>query len=126
MSSAFLDWWLMARIRSIEERHRNLRRRLVANAIRGQSAAQTLQSIDDDLRRVALVVRGVTELCVAKGIFTREELEAALLEVDLADGVGDARLDPKVCKPGETKLAELEPADASAKPIVRKKRPGRR
>jgi hypothetical protein len=126
MKAEFLDWWLMARIRSIEERHRILRRRLMTNAIRGQAAARTQQSIDDDLRRVALVVRGVTELCVAKGVFTHDELEAALLEADLADGVGDARLDPKVCKPGETKLAELEPADASAKPIVRRKRPGRR
>lgn len=68
-----------------------------------------VEQLESDLGRVALVARTLADLCVRKGVFSAEEFEAQFREADFADGVGDGRLDPKVVKPGEQKLAQLKP-----------------
>jgi hypothetical protein len=62
-----------------------------------------IEALEMDLGRVALVARALAELCVAKGVLTKEELVRAVQEADLADGVGDQSLSADMVLPGESK-----------------------
>ena len=68
-----------------------------------------IDELEADLARVALLARSLAEVCLDKGVLTKDELRIKLLEVDMADGARDKGLDPKVALPGESKLAELRP-----------------
>jgi len=65
-----------------------------------------LARLEADLARVALLLRTLADLSLAKGLVTKEELARHLLAADLADGVQDERLDPRAVMPGESKPAE--------------------
>ena len=67
-----------------------------------------LDALEYGLGRVALLARTLAELGLTRGAFTKAELEAMLEECDLADGVGDGALDPKVALPGETRTEDLK------------------
>jgi hypothetical protein len=71
-------------------------------------------ALEQALGRVAMLARALAELGLAKGAFTREELERALVEADLADGEGDGVLDADVALPGEGRTVDLEPLDEGA------------
>ena len=103
-------------MRTVDERMEAIRegRRRAA-----KSAGDRTRALEDDLARVALLARSLAELCLEKGLLTEAELGRKIVEVDLADGVGDGRLDPAVALPGEQKLAKLEPLPE--RPIVRRK-----
>jgi hypothetical protein len=91
-----------------------------------KTGAQHARELEDDLGRVALLARALAEVCLQKGLMTREELGRMIEQVDMADGSLDGKLDPKVTLPGESKLAELEPLDpgrAEASKTIRRKKP---
>ena len=50
----------------------------------------------NDLARSTLLIYALSESCIQKGILTREDIDAAVDEIDLFDGVADGRLDPAV------------------------------
>ena len=111
----FTDPYLANRLAELNDQHRRIRRQIRRNR------RATVALVEEDLGQVALLLRGVAELCIDKGIFSAEELAAKLREVDIADGVQDERLDADVVMPGARKLADLEPL-----PVVRKSRKRRR
>lgn len=67
-----------------------------------KTAVERHDALEDDLGRVALLARALAQLCLRQGILKAEDLKNMLLEVDLADGVADRRLDPKAVMPGAT------------------------
>jgi len=113
--------------RASREDARELERRLEAiHKSRMRSAktsAERARELEHDLGRVALLARALAEVCLQKGLLTKAELGAMLLEVDIADGVGDGSLDPRVVMPGESKLADLEPQRAPPVRVRRRQRP---
>ena len=75
------------------------------------STKARIEELEADLGRVALLARSLADLCLARGLVTREELAALLLQADLADGKRDERLQAKVVMPGESKPADPDPAE---------------
>ena len=61
-----------------------------------------IAQLEDDLARAVLLIHSLTEACVQKGIFTREEIARTAAEIDMFDGIADGKLDPKVVRPGES------------------------
>ncbi len=55
---------------------------------------RTLQ-IEEILSRMCLLLKSLTEVCIAKGVFTRDVLEAMIDQIDAGDGVRDGKLDPR-------------------------------
>jgi hypothetical protein len=90
---------------------RRLNLALRRQRIRSRSLEERVQTLELDLARVTMLARAVAELGLAKGAFTVEEFEKALIEADLADGEQSGGLDPGVALPGEQRTAELEPLD---------------
>ena len=80
------------------------------------AAEQRVEALEEALARVTMLARALAELCLAKGLVTRAELERALAEADLADGAEDGGLDPSVALPGEQKAADLEPLEPPRPP----------
>jgi hypothetical protein len=124
MTSADLEWLqLFLANNAAEEREE---RAALLNRVRIRDKNVLRRHVEDlerNLGRVALVARTLADLCIRKGVFSAEEFEAQFREADLADGIGDGRLDPQVVKPGEQKLAELKPlADKPRKLPLHKKR----
>ncbi|HVS18914.1 MAG TPA: hypothetical protein VMT18_09970 [Planctomycetota bacterium] len=96
------------KLRALDRRlNRRIRRRVT-------SQEERIEALETQLGRVAMLARALAELGLDKGAFTREELERALLESDLADGQTDGVLDPDVALPGEERAADLEPLDGDA------------
>jgi len=113
---------LKTHMRSVEQRAR-----------RNRSAARRGElKLEQGLTRVAMVVRAMADLCIARGIFTSEQLLAQLSDADLADGVQDGGLDPELAIPGSHRLVNLPSLDPSVvkrtprSSALRKKKPGRR
>lgn len=104
----------------------NARRR--SGARRRVDLAARVDELELDLMRVTLLARTLADLCLAKGLVTEGEFDAQLRETDFADGVADDGLDPKLARPGQRRLARLEPVDETStpprptKPIVRTKK----
>lgn len=74
-----------------------------------------IDQLEDDLGRTLLLVQTLAELCVAKGLLTREEIAKMADRVDRADGVKDGRLDPEMLRPKRTaeeeRKAEVSPEE---------------
>lgn len=51
-----------------------------------------LARVRADLDRVSLLAKSLADLCVERGVLTREQLHDKVLALDLADGVRDGRL----------------------------------
>ncbi len=113
-SNYFLHDFFTARefnlIKERERRRRNQRLR------QRRADQQRLEALEDHLARVAMLARGLADACLAKGVFTKEELARFLLEADLADGVEDGGLDPSVVLPGEEDHADLRPLEDDEEP----------
>jgi len=92
---------------------------------RQKSAKVRIEALEDDLGRVALLARALADLCLSKGLLTKEELVRQLLQADLADGKQDQRLQAKVVMPGESKPADKEPSrdPAAKKQRMKRSRP---
>lgn len=105
--------WPHHALRKDTDRKMHALNRRISSRLRRQSANQEerVAALELALGRVAMLARALAELGLAKGAFTREEIERALVEADLGDGEGDGGLDPEVALPGEERAAELEPLD---------------
>lgn len=84
-------------LRELEQRTREL---ALVSAHRRTQTARKLEEVERDLARVALVVRAIADLAIARGVFTDAQLRAQFDQADFADGVFDAALDPKLVAPG--------------------------
>jgi hypothetical protein len=123
MSSGDLEWLQLFLANNAAEEREERAARLNRVRIHDKNVTRRhVQDLERDLGRVALVARSLAELCIRKGVFSAEEFEAQFRESDLADGVSDGRLDPKVVKPGEQKLADLKPIPREPTPAPPKKR----
>ncbi len=87
----------LAALHALERRTREL---ALVSAHRRAQASRRIEALEHDLARVALVVRAIADLAIAKGLFTDAELRRQFDEADFADGVFDAELDPKLVAPG--------------------------
>ena len=83
-------------LHTLEQRTREL---ALVSAHRRTQTARRIAELERDLGRVALVVRAVVELSLERGLFTDAQLRRKFDEADLADGVFDASLDPKLVAP---------------------------
>ena len=97
-------------------RHRDFERRT-----REQTKTR-LERLEAELARVALLLRTLADLSLAKGFVTKEELAQHMLAADLADGAKDERLDPRAVMPGVTKAPESVVARPGRRPRSRKRR----
>lgn len=62
------------------------------------TTADRIEQLEDDLARAVLLIHTLTEACILKGIFTRDEIARAANEIDLFDGAADGKLDPAVLR----------------------------
>ena len=97
--------------REFNELEKRRRRRFRRDQSQRRGDRERIDELEQDLARVAMLARGLAEACLTKGVLSREELAAALLEADLADGAEDQVLDPSVALPGEAQTADLPPLD---------------
>jgi hypothetical protein len=86
----------LAAVAQLEQRTRAL---ALVSAHRRTQTARRVAELERDLARVALVVRALAELALERGLFTDAQLRRKFDEADLADGVFDASLDPKLVAP---------------------------
>ena len=100
---------------------RRTREVALLGAHRRAQATRRIAELEQDLARVALVVRAIADLALAKGLFTDAELRRQFDRADLADGVFDAGLDPKLVAPGTGRAARPAPKSKRSKPKPRRK-----
>jgi hypothetical protein len=107
-------YWLFPELgayRGLKKLDRRLVLALRRHRTRSRSVEERIQSLELQLARVTMLARAVAELGLAKGAFTVEEFERALVEADLADGEQSGGLAPDVALPGEQRTADLEPLE---------------
>jgi len=100
----------LAALRELEQRTREL---ALVSAHRRTQSARRLEEVERDLARVALVVRAIADLAIARGLFTNVQLRAQFDAADFADGVFDAALDPKLVAPQSGRVAAARRASKS-------------
>ncbi len=62
-------------------------------------AVDRVAMLEDDLARALLVIHTLTEACIQRGVFTRDELNQMAAQVQMWDGAADGKLDPSVIRP---------------------------
>ncbi|HYW79607.1 MAG TPA: hypothetical protein VE890_08520 [Thermoguttaceae bacterium] len=72
-----------------------------ADAHTSENTAARVEQLEGDLARAVLLIHALTEACLERGVFTREEIAQAAAEIDLLDGVADGKLDPATVRPKE-------------------------
>lgn len=85
----FNDWFTAHELDQLDGRLEQHSHRLELEADRNAEAIGTLRA---DVERLALLVHSLGELCVERGVLTRDQLKARMFEIDLRDGVQDGRL----------------------------------
>lgn len=86
------DFFTAQEFNLLDERlRRQFRRRQNDNRERAEEIAE----LRADLERLALLTRSLAELCLEKGVLSKDELKTRMFELDLADGTQDGRLDPR-------------------------------
>ncbi|MFM7298236.1 MAG: hypothetical protein ACKO4Q_13580 [Planctomycetota bacterium] len=106
-------------LRELEQRTREL---ALVSAHRRTQTARKLEEVERDLARVALVVRAIADLAIARGLFTDAQLRAQFDSADFADGVFDAALDPKLVAPGSGRSLSAQRARKPASKSKSKRR----
>jgi hypothetical protein len=96
----FNDWFTAAELDHVDARfdeavHRN-------DARHGRNE-DVLRELRGDVGRLALLTRALVELCVERGVLTRQQLKQKMLEIDLLDGRRDGRIAPGAAVDGATK-----------------------
>lgn len=88
-SRYFLSDYLTRREFKQVDRQLRSQRRIQMSARR--ELRERIQDLEDENGRLALMVRALTEACIRKGVFSRDELQQIATEVDLWDGADDDR-----------------------------------
>lgn len=83
---------------SVQERLLRYRREICDTNL---ERVDRITQLEDDLARAMLLIHSLTEACLTKGVFSREELAAAIRDIDMFDGVADGKLDPAVVRPSK-------------------------
>lgn len=78
---------------SIDARIKRMRERTRVDLV------DDVRQLEADLGRALLLVQALSEACIEKGLFSREELAVIAERVDLDDGAADGRLDPATLRP---------------------------
>jgi hypothetical protein len=81
--------------RAVDESAKQRRRAHLTSVRARLKLQQRVEQLEEDLARMGLVSFALAKLCVDKGVVTREELEARMLEIDLSDGVEDGKAAPE-------------------------------
>jgi len=104
---------------------RQLRARLEAVRVERTNKMRMAQArvlqLEEDIARVALLSRAVTELFLKKGLFTKRELAEQLVATDIVDGALDFGLDPALALPGEERLRQAHARRAKRAPAKPRK-----
>lgn len=88
----FHDFWTARELDRIDGQ---MRRKIFADNRLRVALRERVKELEEDLARVALLTKALADVCVAKGLLTRDEIAAMIAKADLADGVADGKLDPK-------------------------------
>ena len=59
-----------------------------------KALSERIDELENDLGRLALVLRTLTEACLSKGVFLPGELHAIAESIDKADGEADGQTAP--------------------------------
>ena len=95
----FNDWYTAHELDELERRQD-----LVQKSAREsrQELRDQIRDARSDMAALALLTRSLAELCLARGVLTRDELKQRMLELDIIDGRADGGLDPKLAVPGSS------------------------
>lgn len=74
------------------------RTRARSESRRRTASDQRLESLEDDVGYLALVLGALLRSVDEKGVVTREEVRETVLELDAIDGVRDGKLDVNVLR----------------------------
>ena len=77
--------------RDVEQVNKRLRSEIGLRNASSLRMRERFEALEEENCRLALMLRAVMELCVRKGVMTREEIGQTIEEVDLWDGVQDGR-----------------------------------
>jgi hypothetical protein len=92
------DVWTWREFDALNARLERMRRSASATRIQ---ANDRIADLEDDLARTTLLVHALAEVCVRKGLLTREEIAEIAEQIDLLDGQVDGKLDPATQRPPE-------------------------
>lgn len=82
----FNDWFTAHELDKLDERLES-RDRLA------EELDDELAALRADVERLALLTKSLAELCLERGVLTRDQLRERMFELDLSDGRQDGRLD---------------------------------
>lgn len=63
---------------------------------------ERVEALEEELARAVLVIHTLLEVCTRKGVFSKEEFQQVVDEMDFLDGVMDGKLDPKALREDES------------------------
>ncbi|MDA7977463.1 MAG: hypothetical protein MPJ50_01680 [Pirellulales bacterium] len=63
--------------------------------------AERVDALEEELARAVLVIHTLLEVCVRKGVFSKEEFRSVVDEMDFLDGIMDGKLDPRALREEE-------------------------
>lgn len=92
----FHEYWHASEMRRMGDA---MYRQRVANRNSRIRSNDRIQELEDDLGRVALLVRSLADACVKKGVLTHNEIAEMMHKADVFDGVPDGKLNPKALRP---------------------------
>lgn len=90
------DFFTARELNQAEEERRAMRRSLQR---RNRTLQARVETLEDDIGRVALIARTLVEVVLQKNVLTRDELDALIEHVDGFDGKIDGRLSPSDTRP---------------------------
>lgn len=96
----FNDWYTAHELNELERRHNEVQK--TARESR-QELRDQIADARSDMAALALLTRSLAELCLERGVLSRDELKQRMLALDIIDGRMDGGLDPKLTVPGASK-----------------------
>lgn len=73
---------------------------LQAHETRSDDILRRVRDLERDLGICVLLSRGLADLCIERGILTKEQLSSRISDIDLLDGKLDGRVDAKAEQTG--------------------------
>ena len=94
------DFWTAREFNKIDDgrraRRKSSRRRRNQHASERAAVSNRIDELEQDLGEAVLLLRTMSDLCVAKGVISAEEMMAKAEELDAQDGVTDGRMSKPV------------------------------
>lgn len=82
----FNDWFTAHELENLDQR-------LAARERQEARGRERYDELRADVERLALLTKALAELCLERGVLTRDQLRERMFELDLSDGAQDGRLD---------------------------------